>query len=82
MSDASGTSTYTYDDADRLTSYENGAGATVSTPTTRRATSLPSRTELELGHLPLQHARGDDLETDWNSNETQFGYDRTATSPR
>jgi RHS repeat-associated protein len=76
MIDASGTSTYTYDDADRLSSYENGASVIVGYgyDSAGNVTSLtyPGSHVLTEHYNSLEEL---DYVKDWNSEETQFGYD-------
>jgi RHS repeat-associated protein len=77
MSDASGTSTYTYDDADRLTLYENGASATLGYGYDA-AGNVTSLTYPD-SHAVTNHYNA--LEqlasvTDWNAKQTQFTYDQ------
>ena len=75
MVDASGTSTYTYDDADRLTNYENGASATVGYgyDSAGNVTTLtyPNSSAVTYHYNVLEQM---DWVKDWNSKETQFGY--------
>lgn len=76
MTDATGTSSYTYNSADRLTTVTNGTGDTVSysynsdgniTGLTYPDGNTVTRTYDDAQRLAAV--------TDWNSNTTTFGYD-------
>ncbi len=76
MGDGSGTSTYTYDDADRLTSYENGAGVTV----TYGNDAAGNDTSITYASGKTVTQSFDSLNrlasvTDWNSNASTYAYD-------
>ena len=76
MVDASGTSTYTYDDADRLSSYQNGAGVTVNygydPASNTTSIGYASGKTVTQGFDSLNRLTS---VTDWNTNTTTLAYD-------
>jgi RHS repeat-associated protein len=76
LSDGSGTSTFTYDPLDRLTSATNGSGASVSYGYDL-AGNLTSLTYPNGQTVSRSYDAGSNLTsvTDWLGNTTHFGYD-------